>query len=155
MSPWRPDSQCSSSGVRAVISECQLCQPCSSHRPPLGSETTGLNRGGEGQGGGSGLPSPAPGAMSLSPPVAPQSPLPSLLIHLPLSPQGELSKTQAESDTGFLKNFPWLPSPSRLRVKFLIKAFKPFLPSLLPTFIQQVYTVNKASKVPDLKELPN
>lgn len=39
MSPWRPDSQCGSgsgSGVRAVISECQLCQPCSSHRLPLG-----------------------------------------------------------------------------------------------------------------------
>lgn len=41
MSPWRPDSQCGS-GVRAVISECQLCQLCSSHRPLLGSETTGL-----------------------------------------------------------------------------------------------------------------
>lgn len=82
MSPWRPDSQCGS-GVRAVISECQLCQPCSSRRPLLGSETTGL----AGEGGGS-LPSPGPGAVSLSPPVAPQFPLPSLTINLPRSPQG-------------------------------------------------------------------
>lgn len=71
--------------------------------PPLGSETAGLAGGGEGQGGGSGLPQagglprPAPGAVSLSPPVALQFPLPSLPIHLPHSPQGELYKTQAES----------------------------------------------------------
>lgn len=129
MSPWRPDSQCGS-GVRAVISECQLCQLCSSHRPLLGSETTGLAPGVGGGWGSTPKPGPrccvfvSPSGSSIPPAFPPNQ-------SSTQPPGGRLLKHQLNPDLAFLKNFPWLLIPSRPRVKFLLAAFKAFIHSFL------------------------
>ena len=134
MSPWRPDSQCGS-GVRAVISECQLCQPCSSHHPPA----AGLrdNRPGRGWGR-TGRVSRAPTGMGASKPgpgyclCLSSSPLPPQSI-FHTAPRASFLKHNP--DIASLKNFPRLPISWRPRVKFLIMAFKACLPSFLHLFV--------------------
>ena len=125
-------------GVRAVISECQLCQPCSSHRPPLGSETTGLAEGGKDREGAlgphrQGASKPGPRYCLCLPYCRLNSPCLPLQSIFRTAPRVSFLKHKLNPDTASFQNFPWLPRPLRLRVKFLIMAFKAFLPSLIHT----------------------
>lgn len=87
-------------------------------------------------------------------------------------PGGSLLKHRLNPDMAFLKNFPWLPIPSRPRVKFLIAAFKAFsfihffIRSLIhitnrflriyyvPGRLPGIHTVSKTSNMPAILKLP-